>query len=115
MKTLATEVFIASPSHPIEASRESETDMPVIDSSYLGATVRMYRGTTRWLMSRNGLTTRAVALAVAAMAGAALMLAHVSAEAGLAPAFTLELLDGTTLSLADYRGSPVILLFWAPW
>lgn len=49
------------------------------------------------------------------MAGAALMLAHVSAEAGLAPAFTLELLDGTTLSLADYRGSPVILLFWAPW
>jgi peroxiredoxin len=32
-----------------------------------------------------------------------------------APAFTLELLDGKTLRLADYKGSRVILLFWAPW
>lgn len=32
-----------------------------------------------------------------------------------APAFTLTLLDGKTLSLADLRGSAVILLFWAPW
>ena len=33
----------------------------------------------------------------------------------LAPSFTLPLLDGKTLSLNDLRGSPVILLFWAPW
>lgn len=32
-----------------------------------------------------------------------------------APAFTLTLLDGKTLRLADLRGSPVVLLFWAPW
>lgn len=38
-----------------------------------------------------------------------------SAASRLAPAFTLELLDGKTLSLAEYKGSPVILLFWAPW
>lgn len=66
-------------------------------------------------MSRHGLRTHTIALVVAAMAAAALMPAHASAAPGLAPGFTLELLDGTTLSLADYRGSPVILLFWAPW
>lgn len=32
-----------------------------------------------------------------------------------APAFTLALLDGTTLRLADMKGSPIVLLFWAPW
>lgn len=32
-----------------------------------------------------------------------------------APAFTLALLDGGTLKLADMKGSPIILLFWAPW
>ncbi len=64
-------------------------------------------------MSRHG--SRIVALSMAVMAVAALVPAHVSAAAGLAPAFTLPLLGGTTLSLADYKGSPVILLFWAPW
>ena len=74
-------------------------------------------------MSRHGSRTRAVALAVAAITVAALMPTYASAAPGLtppglarlAPAFTLELLDGTTWSLADYKGSPVILLFWAPW
>lgn len=38
------------------------------------------------------------------------------ARGAVAPAFTLPLLDGkTTLRLADLKGSPVILLFWAPW
>jgi len=32
-----------------------------------------------------------------------------------APAFTLQLLNGKTLSLSDLKGSPVVLLFWAPW
>jgi len=32
-----------------------------------------------------------------------------------APGFTLILLDGKTLSLASMKGSPVVLLFWAPW
>ncbi len=32
-----------------------------------------------------------------------------------APGFTLPLLNGKTLSLADLKGSAVILLFWAPW
>ena len=38
------------------------------------------------------------------------------ARGAVAPAFTLPLLDGkTTLRLADMKGSPVVLLFWAPW
>jgi cytochrome c biogenesis protein CcmG, thiol:disulfide interchange protein DsbE len=57
-----------------------------------------------------------VAVAVAALTLAALLPAQVTAaHAGSAPEFMLELLDGKTLSLADYKGSPVILLFWAPW
>jgi cytochrome c biogenesis protein CcmG, thiol:disulfide interchange protein DsbE len=32
-----------------------------------------------------------------------------------APDFTLKLLSGGTLTLDSIRGSPVILLFWAPW
>ena len=37
------------------------------------------------------------------------------ARGGQAPGFTLELLDGKTFSLAHMKGSPVVLLFWAPW
>lgn len=38
------------------------------------------------------------------------------ARGAVAPAFTLPLLDGKgTLRLVDMKGSPVILLFWAPW
>ena len=32
-----------------------------------------------------------------------------------APAFDLETVDGRRLSLADLRGSPVVLNFWASW
>jgi cytochrome oxidase Cu insertion factor (SCO1/SenC/PrrC family) len=31
------------------------------------------------------------------------------------PPFTLERLDSTRVSLADYRGRPVLLYFWASW
>ena len=59
---------------------------------------------------------RIIGLAVAVVMLAALLPVPAQATApGPAPAFTLELLDGKTLSLAEYRGSPVILLFWAPW
>jgi hypothetical protein len=38
------------------------------------------------------------------------------ARGSVAPTFTLPLLDGkTTLRLADMKGSPIVLLFWAPW
>ena len=33
----------------------------------------------------------------------------------LAPNFTIETLDGKTVSLSDYRGSTVLLNFWATW
>ncbi len=57
-----------------------------------------------------------LAVAVAAVTLVALLLAQViPALAKSAPAFTLELLNGKSLSLADYKGSAVILLFWAPW
>ena len=32
-----------------------------------------------------------------------------------APAFTITTLDGKTVNLADYRGKPVVLNFWASW
>jgi cytochrome c biogenesis protein CcmG/thiol:disulfide interchange protein DsbE len=32
-----------------------------------------------------------------------------------APAFTLKTLDGKTATLADQRGRPVLLYFWATW
>lgn len=63
---------------------------------------------------RQSARTRTAALALAVVALATLLPAE-GAAAGLAPAFALELLDGKTLRLADYLGSPVILLFWAPW
>jgi len=35
--------------------------------------------------------------------------------AGAAPAFTLRDLDGSPVSLADFRGKVVVLNFWATW
>ncbi|MDD3518725.1 MAG: redoxin family protein [Chromatiales bacterium] len=35
--------------------------------------------------------------------------------AGDAPALDAVLLDGTPVSLADYRGRPVLVYFWATW
>ena len=39
------------------------------------------------------------------------------APAGLkpAPAFSLKNLEGKTVTLADHRGQPVLLYFWATW
>lgn len=31
------------------------------------------------------------------------------------PDFTLQTLDGETVSLSDYRGQPIVLNFWATW
>jgi peroxiredoxin len=33
----------------------------------------------------------------------------------VAPDFTLRTLDGKTVSLSEYRGTPVVLNFWASW
>lgn len=63
----------------------------------------------------SGRASRTCAVALAAIAFAALLPARASAAPRPAPAFTLALLDGKTWSLADAKGSPVILLFWAPW
>ena len=41
--------------------------------------------------------------------------AMVLAAPSPAPAFTLELFSGKSLSLADLKGKAVILLFWAEW
>lgn len=48
---------------------------------------------------------------------AALVVAPVAAQAApaIAPAFTLDLFSGKTLSLADLKGRAVVLLFWAEW
>jgi cytochrome oxidase Cu insertion factor (SCO1/SenC/PrrC family) len=36
-------------------------------------------------------------------------------DGGPAPGFTLESLEGRKVSLADFRGKPVLLYFWATW
>ena len=56
-----------------------------------------------------------LAFAIVIATLASLPAAQAGAAPASAPAFTLELLDGKTLRLADYKGSRVILLFWAPW
>lgn len=32
-----------------------------------------------------------------------------------APAFSLKSLDGKQVSLSDFRGKPVLIVFWATW
>ena len=36
-------------------------------------------------------------------------------DLGLAPDFTIDILDGEEKSLRDYRGKPVVVNFWASW
>jgi cytochrome oxidase Cu insertion factor (SCO1/SenC/PrrC family) len=52
-----------------------------------------------------GVVTVALTLLLGGPARAATSLAP-------APDFTLTLLDGKTLTLADFRGKPVVLNFW---
>ncbi len=39
----------------------------------------------------------------------------VSGDGDIAPDFTLQNLDGQTVSLGDFRGKPVLLNLWATW
>lgn len=55
------------------------------------------------------------ALTIVAVTLAAMVSASAGPAPRPAPAFTLEGLVGKPVSLADYKGSPIILLFWAPW
>jgi cytochrome oxidase Cu insertion factor (SCO1/SenC/PrrC family) len=58
-----------------------------------------------------------VRLVVPLMLAAVLVVAPASAGAapGPAPAFTLDLFSGKSLSLADLKGKAVIMLFWTQW
>lgn len=38
-----------------------------------------------------------------------------AADFDAAPDFTIATLDGGTFTLSDFRGTPVVLNFWAPW
>ena len=73
---------------------------------------------------RPGRPILAVLLVIAVVALVALLTVSVGRPAGPvdtpivgrpAPAFDLETLDGGRLSLADLRGSAVVLNFWASW
>jgi cytochrome oxidase Cu insertion factor (SCO1/SenC/PrrC family) len=64
------------------------------------------------MLTRVALATQAIAADLDA-----LMQEFRVAPAGLkpAPAFSLTGLDGKTVALADHRGRPVLLYFWATW
>lgn len=61
----------------------------------------------------------AVALALALMLGYGLMAKQGNTGNSLlakeAPDFTLELFDGSSLTLSELRGKPVVVNFWASW
>jgi cytochrome c biogenesis protein CcmG/thiol:disulfide interchange protein DsbE len=69
------------------------------------------------------LKTTAQVIAFALVAGLLALLVwsvvhqqHAPGVGSVAPAFTLRRLDGAgTVSLASYRGKPVVLNFWASW
>jgi cytochrome oxidase Cu insertion factor (SCO1/SenC/PrrC family) len=68
-----------------------------------------------YLLLGRGPRPRRGSAAIAVVALAGLLVAQAQGAPQPAPGFTLELLDGQSLSLGDLKGSPVILLFWAPW
>jgi hypothetical protein len=57
----------------------------------------------------------ATALLGIGVALAALLPGFAGPAPAQAPDFTLELLRGGTLTFESIRGSPAVLLFWAPW
>jgi cytochrome oxidase Cu insertion factor (SCO1/SenC/PrrC family) len=59
--------------------------------------------------------TLAVVAAAVLLAGIALVPLTQAAPSGPAPAFTLDLFNGKKLSLADVKGTAIVLLFWANW
>jgi cytochrome oxidase Cu insertion factor (SCO1/SenC/PrrC family) len=64
------------------------------------------------------MSTRSVARIATVVLMLAVMVvapAVVYAAPAAAPAFSLELFNGKTLTLADLKGRPVVLLFWAEW
>lgn len=56
------------------------------------------------------------ALVVLGILGAGMVLrGRGQVNQGPAPDFTLETFDGQVIRLSDYRGTPVIINFWASW
>lgn len=64
-----------------------------------------------------GTSRRAVLMVMLAAGALTLSGLAVRAQAAPrpAPAFRLPLLSGGTIGLADLKGRPAVLLFWAPW
>ena len=54
-------------------------------------------------------------VSVVLLIGVILAPVALGAPGGLAPPFTLDLFTGKTLTLADLKGTAVVLLFWAQW
>ena len=54
-------------------------------------------------------------VSVALLIGIIMAPVALGAPGGLAPPFTLELFTGKPLTLADLKGTAVILLFWTQW
>ena len=71
--------------------------------------------------ARKGLSAGSIALLVALLAAAVALGLQLAAQnksrptSGAAPDFTLDLLDGGRLRLADQRGKVALVNFWASW
>jgi len=75
-------------------------------------TVRLMRGAI-WLGAVGALIAGVVVSA--AVGFPQLALTHAQTAPVRAPDFRLPRLGGGTVSLSQFKGKPVILLFWAPW
>lgn len=71
---------------------------------------------TRGRMGAGSIMLMVGIVAVAVVFGLMLMRQNATQPVdGPAPAFTVELFDGQTMSLADLRGKVVVMNFWASW
>jgi cytochrome c biogenesis protein CcmG, thiol:disulfide interchange protein DsbE len=67
----------------------------------------------RWVTHRYVLRAAVGGLAIALLVAG--LLAHASTARRRAPALPRQTLSGTPTTLAELRGRPAVVLFWAPW
>lgn len=94
--------------------RPNRGQMTIIDTNYNFYSILIAAPLDEWDQARAGeIMARFHVTPTAPLAAGEI---GTGAQVGLyAPDFTLSLVDGSTVSLSDYRGKVVLLNFWATW